>query len=222
MRSGRLTVKRISLEILKSDPDWDAFDHRVFMARVRPGLVGETPVFGVDKIALLDRLGDPAYVERERLQGHMTTSCLVLHPREESVLLVKHRKIGEWIYPGGHADGDWFWLRSSLRECAEETGFFELGLIPPSSGDALLPHFLQRFEIKTFQGTPAHVHDDAVYVFEAPSEDVTIAPEESDGHRWVSRAWFEEMLKGGLESVDGVSALTARLCLRGIAARRVV
>jgi 8-oxo-dGTP pyrophosphatase MutT (NUDIX family) len=53
---------------------------------------------------------------------HVTGSAWVVSPDREKVLLMHHRKLGEWFQPGGHADGDADILRVALRECAEETG----------------------------------------------------------------------------------------------------
>jgi 8-oxo-dGTP pyrophosphatase MutT (NUDIX family) len=53
---------------------------------------------------------------------HVTGSVWVVSPDREQVLLMHHRKHGQWFQPGGHADGDANILRVALRECAEETG----------------------------------------------------------------------------------------------------
>ena len=38
--------------------------------------------------------------------GHFTASAFVLHPSEPSILLIKHRKLGLWLQPGGHIHAD--------------------------------------------------------------------------------------------------------------------
>jgi len=53
---------------------------------------------------------------------HITASAWVVSPDREKVLLMHHRKYGQWFQPGGHTDGDADVLRVALRECAEETG----------------------------------------------------------------------------------------------------
>jgi 8-oxo-dGTP pyrophosphatase MutT (NUDIX family) len=53
---------------------------------------------------------------------HVTGSVWVVSPDRQKVLLMHHRKYGQWFQPGGHADGDADVLRVALRECAEETG----------------------------------------------------------------------------------------------------
>src|SRR5690606_2479232 len=48
--------------------------------------------------------GDP-YV-RERLEGHFTASSWLASRDGLRTLLTHHRKLGLWLQPGGHADGD--------------------------------------------------------------------------------------------------------------------
>ena len=54
--------------------------------------------------------------------GHVTGSAWVVNPSRDKVLLMHHRKHGQWFQPGGHADGDADILRVALRETAEESG----------------------------------------------------------------------------------------------------
>jgi 8-oxo-dGTP pyrophosphatase MutT (NUDIX family) len=54
--------------------------------------------------------------------GHVTGSAWVVNPGRDRVLLMHHRKHGQWFQPGGHADGDADILRVALRETSEETG----------------------------------------------------------------------------------------------------
>ena len=53
---------------------------------------------------------------------HVTASTWVVSPDREQVLLMHHKKYGQWFQPGGHADGDPDVLGVALRECGEETG----------------------------------------------------------------------------------------------------
>ena len=71
-------------------------------------------------IELVETPGDP-YV-RERLAGHLTASSLLVSADGGRTLLTHHRKLGLWLQPGGHADGDRDLGRVALREAEEETG----------------------------------------------------------------------------------------------------
>lgn len=200
-------------------------------ALVMEALAHVVPIFGSSREDYLATLRDVQATTRARLPAHFTTSCFVFHPVREALLLLHHRKLGEWVHPGGHADGDWFLLRSALRECAEETGFEGLELIGDPRADAalpgdlpcggqalpaaaLLPFFIQAFSIPAFPDLAAHVHFDHVYRFRATTEAVRIAAEESLGFRWVERSWFQDLLESQADGKDGVTRLTAEVCSR--------
>ncbi|HXM77372.1 MAG TPA: NUDIX domain-containing protein, partial [Thermoanaerobaculia bacterium] len=54
---------------------------------------------------------------RSTAQGHVTGSAVVARPDGSAFLLVRHRKLGRWLQPGGHADpGDRTVLETALRE----------------------------------------------------------------------------------------------------------
>jgi 8-oxo-dGTP pyrophosphatase MutT (NUDIX family) len=167
-------------------------------------------------------LKERAATQRTNLPWHITTSSVVLAPEQNSVLLLFHNKIREWVYPGGHADGDWHLLRSSLRECFEETALQPLEILPPRqlagfSKAALCPHFFQKFQIKESHKDPAHVHFDAVFVFRALStESACFDPNESADLKWISISELEAHAKRGSGIWEGIDALTARICLRAV------
>ncbi|UTH74298.1 NUDIX hydrolase [Chromobacterium sp. IIBBL 290-4] len=58
---------------------------------------------------------------RPELEKHFTASVFVLNPARE-VLLLRHRKLGVWLYPGGHVERDETPDQAALRELREETG----------------------------------------------------------------------------------------------------
>lgn len=56
----------------------------------------------------------------KNLKKHFTASALILHDRR--VLLVKHKKLGVWLYPGGHIEPNETPEEALIREVKEETG----------------------------------------------------------------------------------------------------
>jgi 8-oxo-dGTP pyrophosphatase MutT (NUDIX family) len=54
------------------------------------------------------------------MEKHFTTSALIIH--EKKVLLVYHKKLGVWLYPGGHVESNETPDQALLREVMEETG----------------------------------------------------------------------------------------------------
>ena len=64
----------------------------------------------------------PEPLSRSQPAAHFTGSAVVTDGRR--VALVRHRKLGRWLQPGGHADpadGDDL-LATAVREATEETG----------------------------------------------------------------------------------------------------
>ena len=156
----------------------------------------------------------PECFERTLAIGHITGSAWIVKPDGSEVLLTHHRKLDRWLQLGGHADGDWFLLRSALRECTEETGLKELYLLERAWGSPLLPFFVQHFQLKPFGSTPAHEHYDAVFAFQALKNEVIYDASESDGIRWVSAASLQQQVDRQCGMNDGISLLTAKLCLK--------
>ena len=115
----------------------------------------------VDLFLALLAEGGEAF-RRERLAGHFTASAWVVAADGARTLLTHHRKLGLWLQPGGHADGDTELPRAALKEAEEETGLpglrIESGIFD-----------LDRHWIPEHKGVPAHWHYDVRYVVRASS-----------------------------------------------------
>ncbi|KVN07016.1 MULTISPECIES: NUDIX hydrolase [unclassified Burkholderia] len=59
--------------------------------------------------------------DRTTLERHFTASGLVMNPHQE-LLLLHHRKLDVWLYPGGHVEAAETPDAAVLREIEEETG----------------------------------------------------------------------------------------------------
>ncbi|MCA9772977.1 MAG: NUDIX domain-containing protein, partial [Myxococcales bacterium] len=86
--------------------------------------------------ALVDAHAD--CFERNCWAGHVTGSAWVTTPDRRRALLVHHRKLGRWLQPGGHADGESLIEQVALREAREETGLADLRLHVAQGGLAPL------------------------------------------------------------------------------------
>ena len=126
-------------------------------------------------IELVEAAGNP-YV-RERLEGHLTASSLVVSADGRRTLLTHHRKLGLWLQPGGHADGDTDLARVALREAEEETGLAGL-VIEPGIFD------LDLHWIPEHKGVPAHWHYDVRYIVRAGRDERFTVSEESHALAW--------------------------------------
>lgn len=144
---------------------------------------------------------EPMCLERATLAGHLTASAAVVDPARQRMLLIHHRKLGRWLQPGGHADGQLDLAAVALREVHEETGLHRCRLIDHRPID------LDVHEIPAFGEIPAHLHYDVRFLIEA-DPDERLAPHGGEVHaaRWFSAA---ELLAGAVATDDAVLRLLA-------------
>lgn len=116
--------------------------------------------------------------ERTHASGHFTGSAWVVSADGERALLTHHRKLGLWLQPGGHADGDRDLARVALREAEEETGVARLQLESREIFD------LDRHPIPARKLDPEHLHWDVRYVVRAGEDERFVVSEESHALAW--------------------------------------
>jgi len=102
------------------------------------------------------------------LEKHFTASALILN-KERKILLVNHRKLGVWLYPGGHVDKGETPDEAVIREVKEETGLDvkiisnkDTNIADPKADVSVLhqPYIVLCEKIK---GNEEHYHIDLVY-----------------------------------------------------------
>ena len=124
---------------------------------------------------------DSAVFERHFAVAHFTGSAWLVSADGDRALLMHHRKLGLWLQPGGHADGDSDLAGVALREAQEETGvrdlFVEGGIFD-----------IDRHRISARGSEPEHWHYDVRYVLRAGSDERFTINEESHALAWRSVA----------------------------------
>lgn len=120
-------------------------------------------------------LSDPDPFVRTRLEGHFTGSAWLVSADGRRTLLTHHRKLGRWLQPGGHADGDADLAQVALKEALEESGITGLRVEAAAIFD------LDRHWIPARAEVPGHWHFDVRYVVQAvDSEDYVVGAESHD------------------------------------------
>lgn len=132
-------------------------------------------------LSLLDDTPDPL---GRQDGGHLTSSALVVDAGAERVLVLWHKKLGIWVQPGGHVDGDGDLARSARREAVEETGIHGLRLASD------LPVDLDLHRVAPPDAGP-HDHHDVRFVVVAPPGSRPVANDEADRFRWLTPAEVE-------------------------------
>ncbi|MCU1353951.1 MAG: ADP-ribose pyrophosphatase [Acidimicrobiales bacterium] len=139
-------------------------------------------------------------LHRSSEDAHLTGSGVVVDDAGERTLLMLHRKLGRWLQPGGHADGDANLAAVALREATEETGIEGLRVAIPA------------VDVDVHRVAPPdarpHLHLDVRFLVVAPPGAVEHANEESLELRWVRPA--------DLDALE-VDPSTRRLVERGLA-----
>tara|TARA_X000001036_G_scaffold322492_1_gene300949 strand:+ start:170 stop:715 length:546 start_codon:yes stop_codon:yes gene_type:complete len=117
--------------------------------------------------------------ERSLLIGHITGSAWLLDSNGQRALLTHHRKLGRWLQPGGHADGDADVANVALREAIEESGIDDIAALSTKIFD------IDIHEIPARGAEPAHFHYDCRFLLQAAHNKYVVS-EESNDLRWIS------------------------------------
>jgi 8-oxo-dGTP pyrophosphatase MutT (NUDIX family) len=111
----------------------------------------------------------PAPFSRKQFQpGHITCTGLVLHPTGNSFLLVHHRRLDRWLFPGGHVElQDAEIWDTARREVLEETG---AQLVPDVSPRLV---GIDVHGIPPGRGEPFHLHHDLIFALQSATSEVS-------------------------------------------------
>lgn len=114
---------------------------------------------------------------RNHVAGHFTGSAWLVSADGRRVLLMHHRKLGRWLQPGGHADGERNLAAVALREAEEETGVRGLQV------EAAI-FDIDRHRIAERGNEPSHWHYDVRFVVRAGDDDRFVVNPESLALAW--------------------------------------
>ena len=146
--------------------------------RVRASVAARSPIDDAERMCIaeflerFDALDDPLSQDADLV--HVTGSAIVVGPR--GVVLLKHKRLGFWLQPGGHIDAGESPWEAAVREAREETG---LDVRVPGGGDEpVLVH------VDVHPGGRGHTHLDLRYVLDGGDADPTPPADESQEIGW--------------------------------------
>ena len=121
---------------------------------------------------------EPGALDRSTTPGHLTGSALVFNHDATATILMLHAKLGRWLQPGGHADGEANLARVALKEATEETGVDGLEIVDPAIDIDI--HNVAP------EGAEPIWHYDVRFLAFAPEGAQPVQNHESDDIRWVA------------------------------------
>lgn len=125
---------------------------------------------------------------RDYFPGHITGSAWITNSNHSKVLLVHHAKLGKWLQPGGHADGDENVFEVAKKELLEETGI--------SHASANRNIFdIDIHKIPEQKDIQEHFHYDIRFLFIADEFQPLRINHESHEARWIRLSELEQYNK---------------------------
>jgi len=120
---------------------------------------------------------------------HFCASAYIIDPSTLKILLVKHKKYGKWVQPGGHIEHDEFPEEAAIREAYEETGIKIklLGERFPREEDFITPIGVQKNRTNT------GIHIDFLYPAVPIKEQELQISNESTNIGWFTREELEKI-----------------------------
>jgi 8-oxo-dGTP pyrophosphatase MutT (NUDIX family) len=143
---------------------------------VRRSVADRRPIDDVERAMVAEFLTQfdalPNPFDEEADPTHVTGSAIVTGRR--GVVLVRHKRFGIWLQPGGHIDPGETPAAAALRESEEETGL----AVRFAGGSPQLIH------VDVHPGPRGHTHLDLRYLVEAGDADPAPGPDESQDVAW--------------------------------------
>ena len=133
--------------------------------------------------------------------GHITGSAWLVDIAGDRVLLAHHAKLGRWLQPGGHSDGDPDTLAVALREAREESGL-DVRALDNDIFD------LDVHRIPAHGREPAHLHFDVRFLVQAEQERFRVSDESH------ALAWIPAVGLGALTDEESVLRMARKWVVR--------
>ena len=140
-------------------------------------------------ISFLNKQDEDKITDWNNFEGHIVASGFIYAKNEKKFLVLYHKDMKMYLYPGGHMDKyDKTPLSAAIREIAEETSIRNIEQINIVN-DALIPIDIDTHLIKYNErlNLPEHFHFDFRYLFTVEkTQDINVDTEELSKFKWIS------------------------------------
>lgn len=132
--------------------------------------------------------------DRRNFRGHIAGDAVILSPDHQKILLIYHKRFGNWQQPGGHWDqgeeGPWL---TAERESEEETGIQHMKRVNVAADFRVPLHIVTgAVPASEAKNEPDHWHHDFRYGFVAQTEALPRVEDSGvEGVRWLPLVDFD-------------------------------
>lgn len=144
------------------------------------------------------------------MEKHFAASGVILNTDHSKVLLLYHKKLAKWLFPGGHVELNESPDETVIREIQEEVGL-TVAFILTSEMESIeervlpLPFCILEENIAAHKDTPEHKHVDFIFLTQAKNEAI---PETTEQHdvRWYTKGEVQ-----GLDTFTSVKNICSQV-----------
>jgi 8-oxo-dGTP pyrophosphatase MutT (NUDIX family) len=125
---------------------------------------------------------------RREFRGHITSGAILVGETGK-LLMIHHRSLDKWLFPGGHVESEDATLRdAAIREAMEETGVSRDDLHSFDGWPDDLPIYFDAHDIpaNTAYGVPQHRHFGFIYLFRTTLQQITLQLDEVTNWAWAN------------------------------------
>lgn len=139
-------------------------------------------------INFLNTYDDNKIIDWNNFDGHIVSGGFIYAKKEKKFLVLYHKDLEMYLYPGGHINTDDFnLLFAAKREIAEETGLKGMEYLKISENE-LVPFDIDTHLIEANQrlNLPQHHHFDFRYLFTVDNiTEINIDKIELENYKWI-------------------------------------
>lgn len=138
-------------------------------------------------IEFLDKSSESEVIDWNNEKGHVTVGAFIYCESDDKFLVLYHKDLDMFLYPGGHIDsGDKSLLDALLREVYEECGIKELKLLDICSNGMPFDIDCHIIPYNSRVGMAEHYHFDFRYLYYVDScVDIDFDRDEMSSYKWV-------------------------------------